>query len=89
MQNLCLLTNSHRYCVPISMQLSGNLIKSHLLLMSAVVTEYRIHIFEALVSCFGNNEQGEEESQQAERGEEDVSVARQLSVSRRDQWLVG
>lgn len=62
MQNSCLLTNSHRHCVPVSMQLSSNLIKPHLLLMSAVVTKYCIHILEALVPGFGDNEQSEEES---------------------------
>ena len=57
------------------MQFGSNLIEPHLLLVGAVVTEYRIHIFEALIPRFRNNEQGEEESQQAKRGEEDVSVA--------------
>lgn len=88
-QNSCFLTNSHRYCVPVSVQLGSNLVEPHLLLMGAVVAEYGIHIFETLVPGFGHNEQGEEESQQAEGGEEDVPVARQLSVSRRDWWQVG
>lgn len=76
------LTNSHRDCIPISMQLGSNLVKPHLLLMGTVVTENRIHVFKALVPSFGDNEQGEEESQQAERSEEYVSVVRQLSVPR-------